>query len=125
MRAWLRNIKSGTISVVIAANWDGSNNPIIYAGTQALSGNIASALHFGCGPVQVNGSPVPGIKNITISSGVQLIQEGSGSDEWPTFTGLEFTQPSITVQTIEVVNWGTFLLDGTALNGSTGLRIDF
>lgn len=112
---------AGEASVMLNAVYDGTNDPFVYAGSQALSGNLAAGSFFGAGPVKINGVEIPGIKEITIESGVQLIQEGSGSELYDTFVGVETTAPVVTIRTLENVNWVTLGLNGTALNGSTGL----
>jgi hypothetical protein len=111
----------GEATVIMTASYDGSNAPFVYAGTIALSGNLGAGTHFGAGPVAINGTALPGVKEITIESGVKLIQEGSSSEIWDTFVGIEMTEPKVTIRTLENVNWATILLSGTALNGSTGL----
>lgn len=110
-----------TADVIVAANYDGSNNPIAASGTVALSGNLTDALKFGVGPWSINGTAVPGIKEVELNSGIQLTQEGSGSELWDTFTGIEMTQPEIIIRTVEMVNYRTYALAGNALNGTTGV----
>lgn len=112
---------AGEANVNMTAIYDGSNAPFVFGGSQTLSGNLAAGNFFGCGPVAINGSNVPGIKEITIDSGVRLIQEGASSEVWDTFVGVEVTEPRVTIRTVHAVNWATLGLDGVALNGSTGL----
>lgn len=108
-------------SVMIAANYDGSNNPFVYTGSIALAGNITATEYFGAGPVSINGTSIPGVQDITIESGITLTQEGGESELWDTFTGIEQGNPVVTITTREMVNWSTIGLAGLALNGSTGL----
>lgn len=109
-------------NVVLTAVYDGSNDPFVYAGSQALSGNLATDEYFGLGPVAINGTNLPGVQSIEISSGVKLIQAGESSSLWDTFVGIEQTAPTITIRTFEMVNWGALLdIEGVALNGSDGL----
>lgn len=117
----LSHNQPGQIDVVLCATYDGSNDPIAYAGTVALSGNLAAGTYFGAGPVSFNGAAIPGVKEITISSGISLIREGASSEVWDTFVGIERTQPSATIRALENVNWATLGLQGVAMNGSTGL----
>jgi len=108
--------------VVIAANYDGTNAPFVYTGSVALTGNLTASRYFGCGPGSVNGVALDGIQEITISSGIQLVQEGGSSEVYDTFTGIETTAPTVTIQTKEAVNWSTFALTGVALDGTDGLE---
>lgn len=105
----------------IQCNYDGSNEPFVYTGSVALSGTQSAAEIFGAGPVSINGSSVPGVQEVTVSSGVQVVQEGGESELYPTFVGIQMTKPTVTIQTKEMVNWSTYGLNGTALNGSTGV----
>lgn len=112
----------GEVSVMIVANYDGTNAPFVYAGTVALAGNLLVSKHFGAGPVEINGANVPGVKDIQIDSGIQLIQEGSSSEVYDTFTGIQQTEPTVTITTLEETNWSTLGAGGLVLNGSTGLE---
>lgn len=112
----------GDASCIITAGYDGTNEPFVYAGTTALSGNLTATEFFGAGPVSINGVSIPGIKSIDIDSGIKLTQESSDSEVYDTFVGIERREnPSVTIKTMENVNWATYGLNGTALNGSTGL----
>lgn len=108
--------------VVVTANYDGTNAPFVYTGSVALAGNLTASKYFGCGPVAINTVQIPGVQEITITSGIQLVQEGGENEEWDTFTGIETTAPTVTVQTKEAINWSTVGLKGTALDGTDGLQ---
>lgn len=112
---------AGEAQVVLTAVYDGTNAPFAYAGSQNLSGNLAQGSFFGAGPVSINGTLIPGIKEISIDSGVRLIQEGASSEVFDTFVGVEMTEPKITIKTLEMVNWATLGLAGTALDGTNGV----
>lgn len=111
----------GEAQFVVTANYDGSNDPFVYTGSVALAGNLTASQYFGAGPVSVNGVAVPGVQEITIDSGIQLVQEGGESEEFDTFVGIETGAPTITIQTREETNWSTLGLRGTALDGSNGV----
>lgn len=111
----------GEAQVVFVATYDGSNDPFVYAGSVALSGNITAASYWGAGPVAINGTEVPGVQQVEISSGVRLIEAGEASVPWNSFVGVEMTEPSITIRVAQERNWSTFGLAGTALDGSTGV----
>lgn len=112
----------GEADVILAPNFDGSNDPVVYGGSVALSGTLEAGENFGAGTVGLNGTGLPGIQNIEISSGVQLLREGGESEEWDTFIGLEMTDVVVTITLREAVNWGTIGLQGTALDGTNGLE---
>lgn len=111
----------GEVQFVVTANYDGTNDPFVYTGSVALSGNLTATEYFGAGPVSINGVAVPGVQDITIESGIQLVQEGGESEEFDTFIGIDTGNPSITIQTREAINWSTLGLRGTALDGTDGV----
>ena len=111
----------GEASCILTAVYDGTNDPFVYAGSQALSGNLTATEYFGAGPVSINGVSVPGIKSIDVDSGTELFAESSDGEVWDTFIGLQKRTPTVTIKTLENINWVTLGLAGLALNGSTGL----
>lgn len=113
--------QAGDASVMLQAIYDGANLPFVYAGSQTLSGNLAAGNKFGCGPVSINGTTINGVQEITVDSGIRLLQLGSSTEEFDTFVGIQETEPSVTIRTLSMVNWATLGLRGLALNGSTGL----
>lgn len=117
----LQHNAEGEANVMIAANFDGTNDPFVYTGSVALSGNLTATQFYGAGPVSINGSAIPGIKEIEISSGISLLEEGASTEEFDTFKGIQQTAPTVTIRTLEAVNWATLGLRGSTLNGSSGL----
>lgn len=111
----------GEANCVVTASYDGTNDPLVYATGVALSGNLTATEYFCGGPVYVNGSQIPGVKSINIDSGIELVNETSDGEVWPTFVGLQMTKPSVTITTKENV-WGTLGLQGLALDGTNGLK---
>lgn len=110
----------GEASCIVTSCFDGTNDPLVYATSTALSGNVTATEYFSGGPVYVNGSQIPGVKSIEIDSGIELVNEDADGEVWPTFVGLSMTRPTVTITTKENV-WGTLGLQGLSLNGSTGL----
>ena len=111
----------GQANVVIVAIYDGVNDPFVYTGSVALSSSLVAGSYFGAGPVKINGVAVPGIQEINIDSGIRLVQLGDANEEFDTFVGVQECKPTITVKTVETVNWSTILLRGTALDGAAGI----
>lgn len=110
-----------TLRGTLQAAYNGTNEPIVYAGSTALNGNLAADEYFGAGPLSVNGTDISGIQEITLTSGVQLIITGGSSSEWPTFVGVGSVQHTIDVKLNHEINWSTLGLDGTALDGADGV----
>ncbi len=111
----------GEATVMLQAIYDGSNDPFITTSSVALSGNLGVGTYFGAGPVSMNGTALTGVQEISIDSGVRLIQAGDASEEFDTFVGVEMTEPVVTIKFMNVINWDTVGIRGVALNGSTGL----
>lgn len=114
----------GTAQVTVCAVYDGSNEPFVASGSQALSGNITATSYHGAGPLSLNGTAVTGIQEITIENQVTLQEAGSDSELYDTFIGVEKVRTAVVIKTFSLVNWGAVLgLNGLALNGSTGLTL--
>lgn len=99
----------------IGAIWDGTNEPLVPAGSTALSGTSTSAEHFFAGPVFANGTQINGIQDIEIDFGRTLIEAGGESELYNTFVAEEGIAPVITIRTLDLP-WTTFGLNGTALS---------
>lgn len=111
----------GEATVRLRANFDGTNAPFAYSGSVALSGNLATGTFFGAGPVAINGTTYGGVQEITIDSGIQLIEAGGESELYDTFCGIMMTRPVVTIRFQTEMNWSAIGAGGLALNGSTGL----
>lgn len=101
-------------SCLLGTTYDGSNNPLVPAGSQTLSGTPTSAQHFVAGPVVLNTVQLPGVESITIDFGRQLIQLGGDGELYTTFAACGSYSPVITVRCTEHA-WATYGLNGTAL----------
>ena len=111
----------GEVTVRVQAAYDGTNDPLVYTGSTALSGNLSAGNFFGAGPVSINGTTLGGVQSITIDSGITMIQAGGESEEFDTFVGIQDSSPVVTIQFLREYNWSSVGLRGTTLNGSTGL----
>lgn len=98
----------------IVSPFDGTNEPIVPAGSLALSGTPAAAEFYGLGPCDVNGSEVAGIRDLTIDLGVEVMELGDASELYHSFVAIRSILPVITGRTLEHL-WPTYTLDGTAL----------
>ena len=107
---------------IVTAGYDGTNDPLVSShGNVALSGNLTATEYFCAGPASFNGTSLPGVKSIEVDCGVELLCESSDGELWPSFVGIQTVAPTVTITLFEKVNWNTLTLQGTALNGSTGL----
>ena len=75
--------------------FDGTNEPIVPAGSQAVSGTSAFAEGYGMGPIYLNGSLVNGVSSMSIDFGITLKIRGSDGDHWPSWCSIESINPMI------------------------------
>lgn len=108
----------GTCDIRIVPNYDGTNEPIVPAGSLALAGTSTAAEHFGAGPVEIAGTLLNGVQNISCDFAVELIEAGAETEIWNTFTAIATIVPVFTITTLTEATFATFGLDGTALSGA-------
>lgn len=101
-------------SCYIGTTYDGSNAPLVAAGSQVLAGTPSSAQHWTTGPISLNTTQVPGVQDVTIDFGRQLFTLGADGEIYPTFVGCQFYAPTVTFRTYTHV-WQTYGIVGTAL----------
>lgn len=87
------------ISYDVVATYDGSNVPLVWAGSAALPSGIADSLFWTIGPATLQAATLDQIKSVSIDFGIGLIVEGSDSDLAPTFVAVSSIRPSITIRT--------------------------
>lgn len=101
--------------------WDGTNNPLVAAGSVALAGAEAGAEWFTLGPVSFNSVQIPGVEEVTYDFGIALYEEGSDGEPYLTFAGVKELNPvMVTVRTKEATVWTSYTAEGTALANFTG-----
>jgi hypothetical protein len=107
----------GQIAQVVfqtVASYDGSNEPIVIAGSQALIGSPAVTEVFTVGPANINGVLLEGIQSIDVQFGIEIISMMSAGDIWPTFLATGQIKPIITIRTTDPDALLDIGLDGTA-----------
>ncbi len=115
----------GTVDPKITVIYDGTNEPLVPAGSSALASNVTDTERFVVGPVYINTVQLGAntIKSATIASGIELDIEGGDGNVWPTLVALRLTKPVITVVTTEVSPLITTGVDGVALDGAAGIVV--
>lgn len=124
-RLSLQHDSVGTVDVKITVGSDGTNEPLVPAGSQALASNVTDDERFVVGPVYLNAVQLGAntIKSAVIESGIELDIEGGDGNVWPTQIALRITKPVITVVTTEVGPFATTGVDGVALDGAAGIVV--
>jgi hypothetical protein len=120
-RAWLGidSISAGhrslaTASCRLGTTFDGSNAPIVPAGSVALSGTPTSAAHWIGGPVVLNTVAIPGVQDFTIDFGREYFEAGGSGELYNTHCHLKSYSPVVTIRTLDH-SWATYGLNGTVL----------
>lgn len=108
--------QSGEASINLRAIclWDGSNEPIVPAGSVALAGTPSAAEYFAAGPVAVNGTTINGVQSINIDLQPEYKIVFGDGEVWPTFCYVASINPKITINALDN-SWASLGLDGTAL----------
>jgi len=103
-----------TIGYECIATYDGTNDPIVVAGSQELSGTPSVSELFTAGKAMINGAQLEGVQNIVIDIGIQELVEGADGLVWPTYAGILRIQPVIRITTADAGALSTFGLTGAA-----------
>jgi hypothetical protein len=99
---------------VIMVSADGSTSPLTLAGSQALVAAAGAAACWTLGEVSINGTVLEGVEEVSINFGVQPVAMGNSGMVYPTFSGVQMVDPSISITAAsidEFISWG---LDGIA-----------
>lgn len=110
----------GTLELVVKPVWDGTNDIIAPAGGQALTTTLAGDPRYGCGPVSINNTPLLGVQNIEVVSGVECKPLGASSELWNTSQGIQKVAPIVRVTTTDIA-LASIDIEGTNLDGTNGL----
>jgi len=93
----------------IYCSYDGTNAPLAYTGSVALSGTPASDEHFTLGPQYLNSSELDGPQNLDINFGQNIFQGGGSGDLYNTFHAQLQMTPQVTVDVIPSGIWSAGL----------------
>jgi hypothetical protein len=102
------------LSMEVLTVHDGTNNPIVLASNQALSGSPSVSELFTVGPVVINGVRLEGIQSVDIDFGIQEIIRSADGGIWPTFVAIRERRPRIRITTDDAAVLNTFGLSGAA-----------
>jgi hypothetical protein len=111
-----------TANCRLILGYDGTNVPLVYAGSTALSGTPTAAENFVLGECHLNGTEIDGCQDISIDFGRQMIQLGSSGELYPTFNAEGTQSPTITIRAYNAGYWGTTGLALAVTSGSFYFR---
>lgn len=112
--------QDGEASAQIAfiPTYDGSNVPLVPAGSVALSGTPTAAEVYTLGPVKFAGSAISGVESWSLDLGQQLYQIAADGEPYLSFVGVQQVEPVLTIRGVNAVNQLTYGLAGTAVSVS-------
>lgn len=102
------------VSCMLHFPYDGSNEPLVPAGTAAVSGTSSHLQAYGLGPIAVNASAINGVQSVTIDFGITSKVRSSDGDMYPSLVAMESAAPVITFQCYRQA-LQTFGINGTGL----------
>lgn len=103
-----------TMTIEIHPTYDGSNEILIVSDAQTLSDSNVVAEKFTVGPLNVNGSAVPGIQGVDIDFGINVGKNSSGGAARPETAYINSRKFMATFDTLEVPTVATYGVLGTA-----------
>lgn len=113
--------QEATAQVELFAVYDGTNAPMVAAGTVSATGTPIAAEHFALGPVSVNGVQLAGAQEVTIDPGFQLIQL-SGNYPYDAFIGIKSSDPKITIKGVDITPWSSYGVSAAISSATIYLR---
>jgi hypothetical protein len=109
---------TATLTYEAFAIYDGTNAPLQFAFNVAYPASAAISQLFTMGKFTISGATVAGCKQWELDFGLEIVNDGSCGESYPTFVGINNRGPTITLRTLEAPDLATYGLSGTA-QGST------
>lgn len=107
--------QNAELTYQVLVTFDGTNDPYVLTENQTLPSAPSDAERFTIGKTTLGGVLLTQINSVEIDFGIQAMAEGSDSDIWPTFSGIEQSSPTITLRGTKAEWWGTAGLDMAGL----------
>lgn len=107
-----------TAQIAFIPTYDGSNAPLVPAGTVALSGTPTAAEVYTLGPVKFAGAAISGVESWSLDLGQQLYQIAADGEPYLSFVGVQQIEPVLTIRGVNAVHQLTYGLAGSAISVS-------
>lgn len=100
--------QDASVDATIHTNYDGTNLPVVAAGSVALAGTSTADQAFGLGPIYLNGTVLGGEQDMDFSTGVVVEELHGASEPYTTLLAIreynaEFTITCLDDATLETV----------------------
>lgn len=87
-----------TMDCEVLSYWDGTNNPVIIAASQAAPTGLAVCNRYTLGPISIGGVVINGVTSLSIDFGNQAVASGAGSDLYDSNIEVPGMVPRITIR---------------------------
>ncbi len=101
--------------VRVVPAYDGTNAPLVAAGSVALSGTPTASEIFTLGPVKINGSLISGVEGVSLELNCELYEIASDGESYLSLVAIKRQNPMLTIRGVNAVNQVTYTLAGAAL----------
>lgn len=98
-----------------APTYDGTNAPLVAAGSVALSGTPSGGECYSMGPVYHNSSGIPGVTGWSLDLGISFHEVPSDGEPYLTYIGVREIMPVLTVRGIRAQDLVTYGMAGLAV----------
>ena len=93
--------------------YDGTNAPLVYAGTVAVDGTSAHGEGYGMGPIELNTTALNGVSSWTLDFNIGLKVRSSDGDHYPSWLSVESIAPTLRFSCYRE-SIGAYTIGGTA-----------
>lgn len=104
-----------TASCRFIPTYDGTNAPLVAAGSVALSGTPSGSECFSMGPVYHNSSALTGVTGWSLDLGISFQEVAADGEPYLTYVGVREIAPILTLRGVRAANLVTYTLGGTAV----------
>ena len=107
-----------TIQCRLVPTFDGTNLPIVPAGSVAIPAYVTASEFYTLGPVAFNLGEVADVDEWSLDLGVQLREKASSGDDFLSYAGIQSHSPVLTLSTGDAAWWVSPGLGGTQLTSA-------
>jgi len=104
-----------TASCRFVPTYDGTNAPLVAAGSVALSGTPSGSECFSMGPVYHNSSALSGVTGWSLDLGISFHEVPSDGEPYLTYVGVREIAPVLTLRGVRAANLVTYSMGGLAV----------
>ena len=105
-----------TVRARLLPVWNGSNNPIIATGSVALSGTSAASEFYTLGRVDINGTDISAVADVSIDYQVEFEEVADSGEPFISYGGIRRFAPRVSIRSRDVTLFRTYGAAGTALS---------